>query len=248
MNPINELINELDMSAIELVDINLIENVGFINCVDISVKDDETFIFSNGLISHNSAKGMISAVRDPEVHGALPLRGKILNVRGESPKVIIENQIIQDLMTSVGCVLGQKVDRKTLRYGQVYLAADQDPDGANITALLVNFFYIHWPELFDPEQEPFFYAFQTPFIIQEKGKTRHYWFAHDYHEYNPSDWKNCPKPTRAKGLGSLEEVDWIYSLDKPQLVPLVDDGKLSEVLDLIFSDSRANDRKNWIGL
>ena len=28
----------------------------------------------------DSAKGMISAVRDPEVHGALPLRGKILNV------------------------------------------------------------------------------------------------------------------------------------------------------------------------
>lgn len=196
----------------------------------------------------DSAKGMISAVRDPEVHGALPLRGKILNVRGEPAKVIVENQIIQDLMTSIGCVLGQKAVRSDLRYGKVYLAADQDPDGANITALLINFFYLYWPELFDPKQEPFFYAFQTPFIIQEKGKKRHYWYAHNYQEYDPRDWKNCPKPTRAKGLGSLEEEDWTFSLANPQLIPITDDGKLSEALDLIFNGSRADDRKEWISL
>lgn len=196
----------------------------------------------------DSAKGMVSAVRDPEVHGALPLRGKILNVRGEPAKVIVENQIIQDLMTSIGCVIGQKAERKDLRYGKVYLAADQDPDGANITALLINFFYLYWPELFDPNQEPFFYAFQTPFIIQEKGKKRFYWYAHNYNEYNPADWKNCPKPTRAKGLGSLEEEDWTHSLKSPQLIPIVDDGNLSEALDLIFNGSRADDRKTWISL
>lgn len=196
----------------------------------------------------DSAKGMISAVRDPEVHGALPLRGKILNVRGESLKDVMASQIIQDLMTSVGCVLGQRVERKDLRYGKVYLAADQDPDGANITALLVNFFYLHWPELFDPAQEPFFHAFQTPFIIQEKGKRRYYWYAHDYHKYDPTEWKNCPKPTRAKGLGSLEEEDWVHSLANPQLIPLVDDGTLSEALDLIFNGDRADDRKEWISL
>jgi DNA gyrase/topoisomerase IV subunit B len=196
----------------------------------------------------DSAKGMISAVRDPEVHGALPLRGKILNVRGEAPKDIIANQIIVDLMTSVGCVLGQRANRQDLRYGKVYLAADQDPDGANITALLINFFYLHWPELFDPEQEPFFYAFQTPFIIQEKGKKRYYWYAHNYHEYDPSDWKGAPKPTRAKGLGSLEEEDWVHSLKDPQLIPLTDDGNLGEALDLIFNGSRADNRKEWISL
>lgn len=196
----------------------------------------------------DSAKGMISAVRDPEVHGALPLRGKILNVRGEAAKVIVENQIIQDLMTSIGCVPGQRAERKDLRYGKVYLAADQDPDGANITALLINFFYLYWPELFDPKQEPYFYAFQTPFIIQEKGKKRHYWYAHNYHEYDPKEWKNCPKPTRAKGLGSLEEEDWTHSLSNPQLIAITDDGKLSEALDLIFNGTRADDRKEWISL
>lgn len=196
----------------------------------------------------DSAKTMVSAVRDPEVHGALPLRGKILNVRGETTKTIIENQIITDLMAALGVGLGQKVDRNELRYGKIYLAADQDPDGANITALLVNFFYLHWPELFDPKQEPVFYAFQTPFIIQEKGKKRYYWYADDYHTYNVDDWKGAPKATRAKGLGSLEEIDWVNSLANPRLIPIVDDGNLSEALDLIFNADRADDRKIWVAL
>ncbi len=196
----------------------------------------------------DSAKTMVSAVRDPEIHGALPLRGKILNVRGEAPKTLLDNQVLTDIMTSIGCALGQKATRTDLRYGKVYLAADQDPDGANITALLINFFYLHWPELFDPKLEPFFYAFQTPFIIQEKGKARHYWYADDYHTYDPKDWKNCPKPTRAKGLGSLEEADWRHSLVKPKLVPLTDDGNLSEALKLIFDPKGADARKEWIAL
>jgi len=240
--------NDIDLSTIELVDILKKETAGYVNTIDLSVADDETFSFSSGIISHNSAKTMVSAVRDPEIHGALPLRGKILNVRGESAKDIIANQIIADLMTAIGIGLGQKANRREMRYGKIYLAADQDPDGANITALLVNFFYLHWPELFDPKQPPVFHVFQTPFIIQEKGKKRYYWYADDYHKYDPNDWKGAPKPTRAKGLGSLEREDWIHSLANPRLIPLVDDGNLSEALDLIFNGSRADDRKAWVAL
>ena len=196
----------------------------------------------------DSAAMMVSSVRDSEIHGAIPLRGKILNVRGESAKDIIDNQIIADLMTSIGIGIGRKINRTELRYGKIYLAADQDPDGANITALLINFFYLYWPELFDPANTPVFYAFQTPFIIQEKGKKRHYWYADDYHTYNSDDWKGCPKPTRAKGLGSLEEIDWIHSMNNPKLIPIVDDGNLSETLDLIFNKKRSDDRKIWISL
>lgn len=196
----------------------------------------------------DSAVSQIMSVRDPEIYGALPLRGKILNVRGKTPKVVIENEIISDIMAALGISLGKKAIRSDMRYGKIYLAADQDPDGANITALLINFFYLHWPELFDIKQSPVFYAFQTPFIIQEKGKKRYYWYANDYQTYNGDDWKGCPKPTRAKGLGSLEEVDWIHSLANPKLIPITDDGNLSEALDLIFSKHRADDRKEWMSL
>jgi DNA gyrase/topoisomerase IV subunit B len=218
------------------------------NMYDIQIKDDESFILSNGIVSHNSASGQISSVRDPEIHGALPLTGKILNVRGESIKDIVANKIISDIVAAIGLTIGQPVKRENLRYGKVYLAADQDPDGANITALLINFFHSQWPELFCKDKEPFFYSFQTPFLIQEKGKTRHYWYAHNYHEYKPEDWKNCPKVTRAKGLGSLEEIDWINTLKNPVLIPIVDDGNMNEALELIFNHTKSDDRKVWISL
>lgn len=196
----------------------------------------------------DSAVSSISAVRDPEIHGSLPLRGKIMNANGATAKELQDNAIIADIVSSVGLAFGKRADRSQLRYGQVYIAADQDPDGANITALLVNFFYLNWPELFDPKQVPFFSVFMTPFVIQQKGKARHYWYADDYEQYNSADWKNCPAPTRAKGLGSLEEEDWIHSLKNPRLIPLVDDGKMTSALDLIFHPKKADARKEWIAL
>jgi DNA gyrase/topoisomerase IV subunit B len=197
----------------------------------------------------DSAVSSVSAVRDPEIHGGLPLRGKILNVRGESNKTILDNAICQDIMSSIGLTLGAKVKRDELRYGQVWITCDADTDGANIMALLTNFFYLHWPELFDPALPAFFLVFSTPFIIQEdKKKQRHYWYSDDWHTYNGDDWKGCAKPTRAKGLGSLEEVDWVNSLAKPRLIPLTDDGKLDDTLKLIFDKTLADSRKTWMSI
>lgn len=197
----------------------------------------------------DSAVSSVSAVRDPDVHGGLPLRGKILNVRGESNKTILDNSICQDIMSSIGLILGAKVKRDELRYGQVWITCDADTDGANIMALLTNFFYLHWPELFDPDLPAFFLVFSTPFIIQEdKHNRRHYWYSDDWQNYNGNDWKGCPKPTRAKGLGSLEEIDWKNSLVSPRLIPLLDDGQMSDTLDLLFNKTRADARKMWMNL
>lgn len=197
----------------------------------------------------DSALSMMSAVRDPEVHGGLPLRGKILNVRGESNKTILDNSICQDIMSSIGLTLGARVKRDDLRYGQVWITCDADTDGANIMALLTNFFYLHWPELFDPALPAFFLVFSTPFIIQEdKKKQRHYWYSDDWHTYNGDDWKGCPKATRAKGLGSLQEEDWLNSLYNPRLIPITDDGKLEDTLKLIFDKTLADSRKTWMSI
>jgi DNA gyrase/topoisomerase IV subunit B len=116
-------------------------------------------------------------------------------------------------------------------------------------ALLVNFFHVYWPSLFDPQKPAFFQVFSTPFIIQEdKKKNRHYWYSDDWLNYQAQDWQGCPKPTRAKGLGSLEEQDWSNSLNKPRLIALQDDGKLAELLDLLFNDKKADQRKAWMSI
>jgi DNA gyrase/topoisomerase IV subunit B len=199
------------------------------------------------LAEGESAISGMGSVRNPDLHGGLGMKGKVLNVNGESPKKVIENKELADIMNCLGLVIGQKANRKDLRYGKVYLATDMDPDGANIAALLTNFFYTYWPELFDAKQDPFIYVFQTPFIIAEKGKTRKYWYAHDYHDFKGEDYVGWAI-TRAKGLGTLTRDDWQYSLDNPVAIPLTDDGKLLDALDLIFNSKKTDERKQWIGL
>ncbi|NJO61093.1 MAG: hypothetical protein HC836_23365 [Richelia sp. RM2_1_2] len=87
-----------------------------------------------------SAVAGLATVRNPDIHGGLGLRGKVLNVNGEIPKRVLDNSTIVDIMNSVGLMIGERATRSTLRYGKIYIAADQDQDGANITALLINFF------------------------------------------------------------------------------------------------------------
>lgn len=192
----------------------------------------------------SAVAGLVEA-RDPNLHGGLPLRGKVLNVFGESHKKILENEALAKIMKAIGLVPGQRANRHALRYGKVYLTTDADPDGANIAALLVNFFYTLWPELFDPEK-PFIYVFDTPFIIAVKGKQRKYWFSDDHTGFDPEAHKGW-EITRAKGLAALKREDWRAVLAAPKVQPITDDGKLKEAMSLLFDTRNADRRKEWIG-
>lgn len=193
-----------------------------------------------------SAAAGVANVRNPDIHGSLPLRGKVLNVNGMSKIDILSNEVLVKIMNAIGLELGTKADRQKLRYGQVWLATDEDFDGFQITALLINFFYTFWPELFT-EDNPFFFSFRTPFIIAKKGKETKYWYSFNVNEFDPKDYPGWTI-TRAKGLATLKDSDWAYSLEKPVLFPYTNDEKMTEALDLIFNNKRADDRKNWIDL
>lgn len=194
----------------------------------------------------SAISGMVEA-RNADIHGGLPLRGKVLNVFGESHKTILENEALAKIMKSIGLIPGQRVNRQLLRYGKVYITTDADEDGKNIAALLVNFFYTLWPDLFDPSREPFIYVFDTPLIIAVKGKQRKYWFNENYDEFNSEAHKGW-EITRAKGLAALKKDDWKYALANPKVQPITDDGNLKDSLDLLFNTKRADDRKQFIGM
>lgn len=194
-----------------------------------------------------SAIAGMASVRDPEVHGGIGLKGKVMNVTGVSPKDVINDGALRDIMNSIGISPSGKWDRDAMRYGKVFIAADADPDGLNITALLVNFFHTFWPEMFDDKDNPIINVFMTPFIIAEKGKQRKYWYANNYEEFAPEDYKGWTI-TRAKGLGTLTKEDWAHSLANPVTFPITQDGNMAEALSLVFHKTRADDRKNWIGL
>ncbi|AXH72907.1 MAG: topoisomerase II [Caudoviricetes sp.] len=192
-----------------------------------------------------SASGGVLAVRNPELHGVIPLRGKVLNVNGLPPKKVLENKILQDIMAALGLVIGKKAILSELNYGKVMIATDEDQDGKNIRSLMINFFYTFWPELFD-DKISFINIFMTPFIIAQKAKERKYWYSYNYDEFNSEKLKGW-NITRAKGLGTLIEEDWKYALDNPVTQSIVDDGNLKEALDLIFGPD-ADLRKDWMGI
>jgi DNA gyrase/topoisomerase IV subunit B len=221
----------------------------------ISRKKIPKLMDANGIIRKNcilvvcegdSAIGKLSCSRDPNVHGGLPLRGKVMNVNGEHSKKVIESQALVDIMVSLGLTIGEKATDNNMRYGKLYIATDSDEDGKSIETLVVNFLYTYWPELFDPKNSKIF-SFQTPFIIASRGKERKYWYSDDYQNFDSEKYKGW-SITRAKGLGSLEDPDWKHSLTNPRIIPITDDGNLKESLDLVFNKKRSDDRKVWMGI
>ena len=197
------------------------------------------------LAEGDSSIGIFSNIRNPQIHGGLPLKGKPLNAyKVQNPKEILQNEELLSICNSLGLIPGQKANKDEMRYNQIWFACDMDEDGNHITGLLTAFFYKWWPELFDPN-DPTLFSFSTPFIIARKNKESKYWYAHNYSDFDANKYKSWDI-TRAKGLGTLKATDWDYSLKNPVLIPIVSDEKLQETLDLIFNESRANDRKKWL--
>lgn len=194
----------------------------------------------------DSAISGLNEARNPRIHGGLPLRGKVMNIFGMTARQVFENDALAQIINSIGLTPGARANRHSLRYGKVYIATDADPDGQNIAALLTNFFYSMWPELFDPSK-PFLHIFETPLIIAKKNKQAKYWYSDQYSSFDPEKFKGWDI-TRAKGLAALKRDDWKYVLENEKVIPIVDEGDLSESLSLLFSPLRADHRKDWIGL
>lgn len=103
-----------------------------------------------------------------------PLRGKLLNVRDASSKMLLNNAEIQHLMKIVGLQLDTDYmladNFSKLRYGSVMIMTDQDHDGSHIKGLLINFFEHFWPSLI--QRRGFLKEFVTPIIkVQKKTET-----------------------------------------------------------------------------
>lgn len=125
-------LNELGIENlhIELVDIDKIEDVGYINTIDLAVEVDETYCINDGIISHNSARGTVltglSEV-NRDYWGVFPLKGRPLNVRDVPVSKIINNSEISNMIKIIGLVPGKKyTSLDELRYGKIVFFTDAD--------------------------------------------------------------------------------------------------------------------------
>jgi DNA topoisomerase-2 len=201
----------------------------------------------------DSAKaGIISGLssEDRNTIGVYPMKGKILNVRGESTKKISENKEIAEIKKILGLETGKKYScieevHKCLRYGKVLFMTDQDLDGSHIKGLGINLFQSEWPTL---AQIPGFIGFMnTPILKAKKGATELNFYNDG--EYNAWKEENDTKGWKIKyykGLGTSTGKEFREYFEKKKLVGFEYSEKCENSIDMVFNKKRADDRKDWL--
>jgi DNA topoisomerase-2 len=214
-----------------------------------------SIIFCEG----DSAKaGIVSGLssEDRNIIGVYPMKGKILNVRGEQTKKISENKEIAEIKKILGLETGRVYKSaediaKSLRYGKVLFMTDQDLDGSHIKGLGINLFQSEWPSL---TQIPGFIGFMnTPILKARKGTTQELVF---YNEGEYDTWKNSLSEHELKswnikyykGLGTSTGKEFREYFEKKKTVGFEYKVKNSDdTIDMVFNKKRADDRKEWLG-
>lgn len=155
----------------------------------------------------DSAVGGLIKVRNPKKHAILPLRGVIPNAI--TKKDFHQNQELKDIIVACGCGIDNHCDVSKLRYDKIILAADADPAGHWITALLITLFaYKMTPVV----KEGRLYVCETPlFGYREKKKLIPLWEDKDVENAR----KEGKKILRFKGLGEFDPYDLkVFTLDE----------------------------------
>ena len=221
----------------QIVEIESIsESLEVLNCIDLTVEDDESFVIGNGIISHNSAMGSILQKRDPKKEAVYALKGKIKNARSLSD--LSDNREILELMQILN--LDPEGQNIQCPFERVVIATDQDPDGAHITSLLINLFYLWFPWMIKQGRIQFL---ETP-LVTVGDKAKKYFYSLD--EFKKGTGKSDKGNVRyLKGLGSLSLEDWDYVMKNKRITILVEDKKTKYHLDMAFGKS-AMERKKWL--
>ncbi|MCK5018610.1 MAG: hypothetical protein KAS32_16235, partial [Candidatus Peribacteraceae bacterium] len=178
----------------------------------------------------DSAIGGLAQVRDKKKHAILPLRGVIVNA--VTKKDLLGNNEVKDIMNALGTGIESNFDIKSLRYSKVILAADADPAGHFITALLIVLFARLTPELIKRGK---LYVCRTPlFGYKEKGVLVPLWSEKEV----DSARKKGKQIKRFKGLGEYSPKDLkVFTLneDTRKLIKVEWSDKYERVFELMSS-------------
>jgi DNA topoisomerase-2 len=218
---------------------------------------DCTLILCEGL---SAMTGVVSGLSssDRDIYGIYPLRGKLLNVRGENIKKISENKEITDLKKILGLETGKIYDNietvhTKLRYGKIMFLVDSDTDGSHIKGLCVNVIQSEWSSLF--RISGFLSFMNTPILKASKGVLTRVFYNEG--EYNT--WKQTNEGRLAttgnnkwnikyfKGLGTSTPKEFKEYFANKKVVDFVYDPISSDdTIDKVFNKKRADERKTWL--
>jgi DNA topoisomerase-2 len=204
----------------------------------------------------SALSGIVSGLssEDRNTIGIYPLKGKLLNVRGEQVKKIADNKEITDIKKILGLETGCEYKtigdvNKHLRYGKIMVMTDQDLDGSHIKGLCINLFHSEWSTLV---QIPGFISFMnTPILRAKKGvQTKLFYNDGEY-----AIWKESLGDAGVlgwtikyfKGLGTSTSAEFKEYFANKKIVDFVHNGAVSDdTIDKVFNKKRPDDRKTWL--
>ena len=221
-----------------------------------------TIIFCEG----DSAKaGIVSGLsrEDRNLIGVYPMKGKMMNTRGEAVKKIAENNEITEIKQILGLEVGRKYTpddvKYRLRYGKVLFMTDQDLDGSHIKGLGINLFQNEWASL---TEIPGFIGFMNTPILKAKKGTQEKVF---YSEGEYRAWKEASESMEGgggaahtqpssgwttkyyKGLGTSTGKEFKEYFEHKKIVDFTHSGDACDnAIDMVFNKKRADDRKTWL--
>lgn len=194
-----------------------------------------------------SASGSIVSSRDPLLQAVFSLKGKPMNVFGQSLTLLYKNDEMYHLMRTLN--IEESVEN--LRYDKVILATDADIDGLHIRNLILTFFLYYFEALV---KRGHVYILQTPiFRVRNKQET--------IYCYSEKEKINAEKKlasrgktklqvevTRFKGLGEISPREFKQFIGDDILLQQVNLDKLSEVPKLLsfYMGKNTPERRQYI--
>lgn len=194
-----------------------------------------------------SASGSIVSARDPMTQAVFSLKGKPMNVYGQSLALIYKNDEMYNIMRA----LNIEDSVETLRYDKVILATDADVDGLHIRNLILTFF-LHYFEAM--VKRGHVYILETPiFRVRNKQET---FYCYSEKEKVTAEKKLGGKGknkrqveiTRFKGLGEISPKEFKQFIGPDMRLKQVHIDKLSEVPKLLsfYMGKNTPERKEYI--